>query len=141
MNALVPLVAVAATAVTTLLMDAVWLTLRNDYHKDLFMKIQGSPLTPRLLPAIGVYILIPVAIYLYAISVAKSVGDAAWKGALIGFVLYAFYDFTNYATLTDYTAAMTVTDILWGTVLCTVGAAVGFSVSRLVQYHRRSGVV
>lgn len=136
MNAALPLVAVGVTALTTLAMDAVWLTLRNDYHKDLFMKIQGTPLTLRFLPAIGVYILIPVAIYVYAISIAKSVGDAAFKGALIGFFLYTLYDLTNYATLTEYTAAMTLTDILWGTVLCTVGAAVGFSVSRLVQYGR-----
>jgi len=45
---------------------------------------------------------------------------------LTGFILYAFYDLTNYATLTNYTLEMTVTDIAWGTLVCTVGASAGY---------------
>ena len=51
--------------------------------------------------------------------------DAVTKGALLGLVLYAFYDLTNYATLEGWTLQMTITDILWGVLVCSAGAAVG----------------
>jgi len=123
MNALEAIVG-AALAVGVL--DAGWLTLHYNYHRDLFYKIQKSELNPRFIPAVLIYILIPVAIFLYAIKDALSTKEAALKGALVGFILYAFYDLTNFATLTNYTLDMTLTDIAWGTAVCTAGAVVGY---------------
>ncbi len=110
--------------------DAIWLTVRADYHRALFASVQGSPLEMRLLPAIGVYILLPVIVYLAAVSGASSLGDAAKKGAYTGFLIYAFYDLTNYATFTRWTLHMAVTDTLWGTALCAAGAAAGYYFSQ-----------
>ena len=118
--------AIVGSAITVGVLDAGWLTLRNNYHNDLFYKIQKSDLNPRFIPAALIYLLIPVAVFLYAIKDAQNTKDAALKGALIGFILYAFYDLTNFATLTNYTLEMTLTDITWGTFVCTVGAAVGY---------------
>jgi uncharacterized membrane protein len=47
----------------------------------------------------------------------------SWKFALIagmffGFVTYATYDLTNLATLKDWPLFITVTDLIWGSVLC-----------------------
>jgi uncharacterized membrane protein len=126
MNALKVAEAIVGSAVTIGVLDALWLTLRNDYHKDLFYKIQRTDLTPRIVPAVLIYILIPVAVFLYAVKDAYSVQDAAVKGAILGFLLYGFYDITNYATLVNYTLEMTLTDITWGTTVCTVGAAAGY---------------
>jgi len=106
--------------------DVTWLSLRNDYHKKLFESIQKSKLDVRWIPAIAVYVIILVAIYLGAVRDAKSVSDAALRGMLVGVLLYAFYDLTNYATITNYTLEMTVMDITWGTVLCTAAAATGY---------------
>jgi uncharacterized membrane protein len=118
--------AIVGSAITVGLLDAGWLTLRYNYHNDLFYKIQKSEMNPRLIPAVLIYLLIPVAIFLYAVRDATNTKEAALKGALIGFILYAFYDLTNFATLTNYTLDMTLTDIAWGTAVCTVGAAVGY---------------
>lgn len=126
MNALKVTEAIVGSAVTVGVLDAAWLTLRNNYHKDLFYKIQKTDLTPRLLPAILIYILIPVAVFLYAVAPAYSTQDAALRGAVVGFILYGFYDLTNYATLINYTLEMTLTDIAWGTTVCTAGAAAGY---------------
>ena len=119
-----------ATAGTALALDLVWLTLRNSYHQSLFKSIQHSPIQPKIIPTILIYILIPVAIYVGAVKPSTSVHDSLYRGALIGFLLYAFYDLTNYATFTNWTLQMTLTDILWGTFLCTVAAGVGAYVKK-----------
>jgi uncharacterized membrane protein len=106
--------------------DAFWLNLRHSYHEDLFYSIQKSKLTVRWIPAILVYLIIVVSIYWGAIEPSTSFQSAVLRGAAIGAILYAFYDFTNYATITNYTLEMTLTDMLWGTVLCTTAAAVGY---------------
>ena len=121
-----PYSALIVIAVIMLLLDGIWLTIRSEYHFKLFQSVQGSPLKMRLLPAIGVYLLMPIIVYLAAVKDAVSLQDAAKRGALTGFLLYAFYDLTNYATLTRWTATMTITDTLWGTALCAIGAAAGY---------------
>jgi len=118
--------AIVGSAIAIGVLDAGWLTLRYNYHNDLIYKIQKMEIAPRIIPAILIYILIPVAVFLYAVKDATSTKDAALRGALIGYILYAFYDLTNYATLTNYTLEMTLTDITWGTVVCTAGAVVGY---------------
>jgi len=126
MNVLTPL---GSTALTMLALDAGWLTFRNSYHQSLFRDIQGSPLTMRVIPALLIYILLPSAVYLGALKDATSLKDAVIKSAMIGFILYAFYDLTNYATLRGWTLGMTVIDVMWGTLLCAIGGAAGYFMS------------
>jgi uncharacterized membrane protein len=118
--------------VLMLLVDMVWLTIRQPYHAALFSAVQKSPLTMRLAPAIGVYVLLPVIVYLAAVKDASSAHNAAVRGAITGFLLYGFYDLTNYATLTGWTLHMTLTDTLWGTFVCAVGAAAGYYFAKLI---------
>ena len=59
--------------ITVIVMDAVWLTLNYKYHSKLFTAVQGSPIAVRLIPAIAVYILIPLAVTYFAVNEAKSV--------------------------------------------------------------------
>ena len=118
--------ALVGSALTIGVLDFVWLTLRNKYHQTLIQSIQKSPLTIRIIPAILVYVLIPVILFLTAVSTSSTLKEAAYKGALTGFLLYAFYDLTNYSILTNYTLDMTIGDISWGTLLCTIGAVAGY---------------
>jgi uncharacterized membrane protein len=118
--------ALVGSALTIGVLDFVWLTLRNKYHQTLIQNIQKSPLTIRVIPAILVYILIPVILFLTAVKTSTTLKEAAYKGALTGFLLYAFYDLTNYSILKDYTLEMTIGDISWGTLLCTLGAVAGY---------------
>jgi len=122
MNAIKPVGAMIAIATC---LDMLWLTFRNSYHEALFRSIQQAPLTIRILPAIGIYLLLPIALYLGAVQPALSVLDGARRGAIVGAILYAFYDLTNYATLKKWTLEMAVTDTLWGTTLSAVVAGVG----------------
>jgi uncharacterized membrane protein len=127
MNALKPLAAMTGVG---LLLDVGWLTLRNQYHQSLFQSIQHSPIVPRILPAIAIYLLIPLAVYLAVVQSATTVQNGLLKGALTGAILYGFYDLTNYATFTNWTLQMTVVDVLWGTFLCASIAAVGVYVKK-----------
>ena len=109
--------------VVLLALDAVWLTLRSDYHKSLFFSIQKSPLRLNVVAGALVYIILALALFYGAIKDAKTVRDAAARGALIGFVLYSFYDATNMATLSGWTWSMFFTDIAWGTLAGGAAAA------------------
>lgn len=126
-------VPILASALSIGLLDMVWLSLRNTYHSNLFQTIQGSPLKIRWGPAIAIYIILPIAVYFYAVRVSSSLNIAFFKGALLGFMLYAFYDLTNYATIQGWTLEMTITDTLWGILVCSMGAGIGyiFSSTRL----------
>ena len=106
--------------------DAMWLTIRNAYHMQLFQSVQGSPLKMRWIPAIFVYALLVFAVYQVAVKPALSWKDAALKGAIVGGTMYGFYDFTNWATLSGWTAYMTATDMMWGTVAGALGAGTRF---------------
>lgn len=120
-------------ALTVGVLDVGWLTLRNGYHQSLFKAVQGSAIEPRWIPALMIYLLIPVALYVWADG--KTLQDSARKGAIVGLLLYAFYDLTNYATLKGWTLDMTLTDIAWGTVVCTAGASAGYALTSLYANH------
>jgi uncharacterized membrane protein len=103
------------TLVLLLVLDAVWLFIRSDFHKSFFANVQGSPLTVRWIPAVIVYLLLAFA--LVSISKgAKNMKDAALRGGIVGGVMYGFYDATNMATLKGWTWEMVITDTLWGIV-------------------------
>jgi uncharacterized membrane protein len=123
MDAFIPIVGMIGAVIV---LDATWLTINYSYHMKLFESIQKSPLTVRLVPAILVYILIIVAVYFFAVKEVTSFSNAVLRGTALGFAMYGLYDLTNYATLTNYTLQMTLTDMTWGTVLCGLIAAVGF---------------
>ena len=124
MNAIKAIVGITAAVLAG---DAVWLTLRQSYHEELFAAVQKSPLTVRWIPAIFVYALLVFALYMVAVKSSKSWRDAALKGALVGGTMYGFYDFTNWATLKGWTGFMTATDMAWGAVAGALGAAAGFA--------------
>jgi uncharacterized membrane protein len=117
---------ILGSAAVMLAIDVVWLYNRNAYHQQLFKNIQGEPIDPRLFPAAAIYIILPIAIYMWAVQDAKTLYAAARNGFIVGFLMYAFYDLTNYATFKNWPLQMTMIDILWGSFLCTVGAAAGY---------------
>lgn len=117
---------IVGSAVTMLLMDIGWLWYRGKAHEQLFQSIQGSAIDVRWFAASTIYLILPIALWLWAVKDATSYMTVAAKGATVGFLMYAFYDLTNYATFKNWTLEMTIIDITWGTFLCTMGALAGF---------------
>ena len=108
-----------------LMLDAIWLTLRFNYHNKLFKAVQHSEVEMRIIPAALIYLVIPAAVLYFAVLPSKSPKEAAIKGALLGAAIYGVYDLTNLATLKGWTIEMTITDMLWGITVCTLGATIG----------------
>lgn len=119
-------VAIAAVAVIMLAMDAVWLSARSAYHRQVFAALQGQPLQVRIPAAVGVYALMIAGVWFFAVRPAESWTDAAGRGAFLGLIMYGLYDLTNYATLTRYPLHYTLSDMAWGTFLCGAVAAGAF---------------
>jgi len=61
-----------------------------------------------------------------------AVSAALINGALLGLLAYGTYEFTNYATLRDWSPAQVVVDTLWGGVLTGVSAWAGVLATRAV---------
>lgn len=92
-------------AVLILVVDIPWLLLGSKHSKSMIQSIQHSPLTVRYLPSIVVYLVLS-----YLVTLPESNIDAF----LLGFSVYAVYDFTNLATLKNYSYTFAIMDSLWG---------------------------
>lgn len=114
-----------ATTVTTLIFDFIWLGViaKNLYISEigsLLRKSSQGGMAPLIVPTVLVYIVIPLAIVLFAVpkALGKPLPEAFLWGALLGFFLYAVYDLTNLATLNNWSVKVVIIDMIWGAFLC-----------------------
>ena len=121
-----------ATAIVFLALDAVAL---KSVLKPMFDKQLGSMLLDdiRMRPAI-IFYLFYIAGVLWFVSVpalkAEMPLQALIGGAIIGALAYGTYEFTNFATLRDWTSQMVMVDLAWGTVLTGFSAWAGVMIAR-----------
>lgn len=121
------LVAYFATLMAFAAIDAVWLiTMAPRLYKPEIgpvMMENGF----RLAPAMIFYAIYIGGIVYFAVwpGLSEGVARAALQGAVLGFVCYATYDLTNYATLKVWSMKVTVLDLMWGTFLTGSTAAAG----------------
>lgn len=83
----------------------------------------GSTSIARMaLSGTAVYILLLVALSVFVVWNAASPCKAYAWGALLGFIIYGVFNFTNYALFPGYRLSTVAIDTLWGALLC---AAIG----------------
>ncbi|HEX6144228.1 MAG TPA: DUF2177 family protein [Geminicoccaceae bacterium] len=68
-------------------------------------------------------------------AVAPALQAQSWTTALVlgvflGLMAYGTYDMTNLATIRNWPVAMSITDMLWGSLLTGVAATAGFFAAR-----------
>lgn len=120
------------TATVFLVLDAVML---KTVMKPLFEQHIGDWLLDeiRLRPAI-IFYLFYVAGVLWFVSVSALRSEVSVNaligGAILGAMAYGTYEFTNYATLRDWSLQMVAVDVTWGAVLTGFSAWVGVTVTR-----------
>ncbi|MFT6676165.1 MAG: putative membrane protein [Sulfitobacter sp.] len=89
----------------------------------------------RMVPA-AVFYLGYVAGLLWFVSLPALRADdplaALMGGALLGLMAYGTYEFTNYATLRDWSLEQVVVDCLWGAALTGFSAWAGVMIARTV---------
>lgn len=95
-------------AVLLALLDLPWLMVSGPYVSGMVQRIQGSPIDLRYMPAAIVYLALG-----YLITQTETPLQAFYMGA----ATYAVYDFTNLATLKNYSLPFAIMDSLWGGIL------------------------
>ncbi|MFY9701072.1 MAG: DUF2177 family protein [Terriglobales bacterium] len=100
-------------------LDMVWLGLaaKNFYAKHIGFLMKTNV---NWAAAILFYLLFIAGLVVFVVTPAIEKGSwarALLFGALFGLITYATYDLTNLATLKNWSLAVTVVDLIWGTVL------------------------
>ncbi len=126
-----------AGIISFMVLDYLWLAqlAKNFYLGNLIshVKIENGSLVPYL-PAVPlVYIVAVIGIWFFVLTKVTTIGQAFLYGALLGFVMYAFYDFTNLATLKEYPWSLAIVDILWGTLLVASVTTIMFFVNKSIS--------
>jgi uncharacterized membrane protein len=123
------------SAVVFFALDMIWL---GAVAKHFYRQHIGGLLRPEVNwpGAIIFYLIFIAGIEYFAIVPSATKGSAPQAllaGALFGFVTYATYDLTNYATMKDFPLIVVIVDMAWGTVLsCAVTAAGYFFATRVL---------
>jgi uncharacterized membrane protein len=123
-----------AAAFVFLGLDAVWLSFSASL---LYRPLLGGLLRDGFLlaPAVLFYLIYTIGIAVFAVSPEFTSGQwraAGLRGAFLGLFGYAVYDLTNQATLRDWPLAVTVADLIWGTLLTAAAAIAGLMAARAV---------
>lgn len=99
--------------------DVIWLSImagalyRPALREMLLEKIRWAP-------ALLFYLAFPAGLIHFALMPALQAGSAGaafTNGALLGLLAYGTYDLTNYATLRRWTLAITLADLVYGTLV------------------------
>ncbi len=110
-----------------LILDMLWLGFiaKAFYIKYIghLMNVVDGSIQARISGAILVYFALVFGILLFVLPLADgSVAKAFLYGAAFGFVSYATYDATNLAVLKEWPVIVTVVDIIWGMVICSISS-------------------
>jgi len=128
------LVCYAATLLTLLVVDGVWLgVIAKDFYRTNLGHLMAENVN--FLAAGLFYVVYPLGVVYFAGSAGLESGawlDATLCGALFGFVAYATYDLSNWATLKAFPAQVAVVDMIWGAALTAFAATVGMLAARNV---------
>ena len=87
----------------------------------------------RVIPAALFYLGYVAGVLWFVSLPALRTGDpmaALVNGVLLGFLAYGTYEFTNYATLRDWSAQQVAIDTIWGGVLTGMSAWAGVTITR-----------
>ncbi len=120
------------TALAMCALDFVWLAWLSP---DIYQQALGSILlsTPRMVPVVLFYLIYVAGVVVFGVKrglEADRVSVAAGYSALFGFVAYATYDLTNWATISVFNGELVVIDLAWGTVLSAIAGSCGCALAR-----------
>lgn len=121
-----------STATVFLLLDSVML---KTVMKPLFEQHIGDWILEeiRIRPAIIFYLFYVAGVLWFVSLPALRTGvplNALIGGAILGAMAYGTYEFTNYATLRDWSLQMVAVDVTWGAVLTGFSAWIGVTLTR-----------
>lgn len=115
--------------------DAVWLGLvASGFYRDQLGHLLAAEVN--WLAAGVFYLLFIAGVQLFVVEPGLQRGALGWtlrRAAFFGLVTYATYDLTNLATIRSWPVLVSVVDLVWGAVLCTIVSLVGFLAGRKMR--------
>lgn len=117
-----------------LLIDMMWLVFiaKDFYQKQIGMLLKSDV---NWAAAIVFYLLFIAGLVFFVIEPAvekKQWLHALTAGAFFGLVTYATYDLTNLAVAKDWPLLITIVDLVWGTTLGAVVAALTYFIAQKI---------
>tara|TARA_B100000378_G_scaffold175767_1_gene141784 strand:+ start:617 stop:1018 length:402 start_codon:yes stop_codon:yes gene_type:complete len=127
------IIAYLSTTVVFFALDFLWLgTVARSFYFDRIGDLLAQPFN--IPAAVIFYLVYIIGILIFAVNPALAgagIKYALLYGALFGFFCYATYDMTNLATLKNWSMAVVIVDVIWGTVLTATAAGAGYWLTRL----------
>jgi uncharacterized membrane protein len=128
------LISYLLTTIVFFALDMVWLGL---IAKNIYQKYLGNFLSDKVnwTAAIIFYLIFIAGIFIFVIL--PSIEKQSWVralvlGAIFGFITYATYDLTNYATLKGFPLNIVFIDLAWGATLTAIVSLAGYQISKLI---------
>lgn len=114
----VQIITVCISAVVMLLLDFVYLSTSSSIFGKVVKQIQSSPLKLRMSGAVLCYLALIFAInYFVLLNDKLTFHQKLQNGFLLGLVIYAVFETTNYAIFKDWTIPAVLIDSFWGAIL------------------------
>ena len=109
-------------------LDMLWINLVavKLYKKDLgdfLLKNSSGNVQANLLASLLFYMVAIFCLYMLAVRPSNTISEAATTGAIAGLFAYATYALTGQAIFQNWQWVLTISDIAWGTFLCSSTAA------------------
>ena len=101
------------SAIIFVILDGFYLNFIKGYFYNQISKVQGSPATLRWISTAITYVFL-IFILEYFIITKKENYKTAF---LLGFCIYAVYEFTNYSIFKNWTLMTVFMDTVWGGIL------------------------
>lgn len=100
-------------AVIFVVLDGIYINLIKGAFSKQIKNVQGSDMQINIIAAAITYIILIFGLIYFILRRNRSVHDAA----IFGFVIYGVYDFTNMATLKNWSLILAIIDTCWGAIL------------------------
>jgi len=113
--------------ITLAIIDFIWIGVifANSYRKTI-ESVQKTKFSARIIAGLIVYIALALIIVFWIIpriqleSKKNLLLTSFIYGGLLGGLIYAVFDFTNYAIFTNWDLQTSIIDAIWGTILMTI---------------------
>lgn len=120
------------TSISFLIIDLLWLSYaaKNFYRPNLGSLLNDKPV---IWAAISFYLIYVVGLGIIILQPAlqnNSISQAFWTGIVFGVVAYGTYNFTNMATVKNWSPIVVIVDVIWGGTLTGCSSAIGIYVSK-----------
>jgi len=127
------IIAFFTTLIPLVAIDAVWLTIMGkNFYRPHIGHLMAD--TINLVPVVIFYLVYTAGLLHFVVMPAiqqnASNLNIFFSGAAFGFIAYAAYDFTNQATLKDWSTIVTIVDLAWGTLLAGTASLIAASCTK-----------